>query len=68
MLQVHNDQGQALLVMSRSAWRSLSPEQRTCIELHACPLVVAIDTIERVGGGSARCMLAEIFLPHGEVQ
>ncbi|WP_110949325.1 citrulline utilization hydrolase CtlX [Pseudomonas bohemica] len=68
MLQVHNDQGDALLIMSRSAWRSLSPEQRTCIELHVSPLVVAIDTIERVGGGSARCMLAEIFLPHNEVQ
>jgi hypothetical protein len=33
------------------------------IETHTTPLPVNIDTIERIGGGSARCMLAEVFLP-----
>lgn len=68
MLEVRNDQGHALLVMSRSAWASLDQEQRETIARHARPLVVPIDTIERVGGGSARCMLAEIHLPLVQVQ
>jgi hypothetical protein len=32
------------------------------IEAHTTPLPVNIDTIERIGGGSARCMLAEVYL------
>lgn len=67
MLELRNAQGQALLVMSSSAWRSLNDTQRQVIESRARPLVVDIDTIERVGGGSARCMLAEIFLPRAQV-
>ncbi|MDF2398699.1 amidinotransferase [Pseudomonas sp. 3MA1] len=63
MLEVHNSAGEPLLVMSRSAWRSLDAEQRRLIERHVQPLPVNIDTIERIGGGSARCMLAEIYLP-----
>lgn len=68
MLEVRNDLGHALLVMSRNAWNSLNQEQRETITCHVRPLVVPIDTIERVGGGSARCMLAEIHLPLGQVQ
>jgi hypothetical protein len=49
--------------MSRTAWQSLEADQRRVIETHATPLPVNIDTIERIGGGSARCMLAEVFLP-----
>ncbi|MNF17304.1 hypothetical protein D3C80_2207210 [compost metagenome] len=49
--------------MSRSAWRSLSVEQRRQVEQHSHPVVVNIDHIERIGGGSARCMLAEVHLP-----
>lgn len=63
MLELHNKDGQPLLVMSRSAWQSLAPLQRQLIERHARPVVVNIDTIERIGGGSARCMLAEVHLP-----
>jgi hypothetical protein len=63
MLEVHNNEGRGLLVMSRSAWASLREDQRERITGLVSPLVVAIDTIERVGGGSARCMLAEIHLP-----
>ncbi|MDB5984892.1 MAG: amidinotransferase [Pseudomonas sp.] len=63
MLEVHNSAGEPVLVMSRTAWESLDNPQRRLIERHAMPLPVNIDTIERIGGGSARCMLAEIYLP-----
>ncbi|MGE8064054.1 citrulline utilization hydrolase CtlX [Pseudomonas sp. NPDC089569] len=63
MLEVHNAAGEPLLVMSRTAWQSLDAGQRRLIETHVTPLPVNIDTIERIGGGSARCMLAEVFLP-----
>jgi hypothetical protein len=63
MLEVHNSAGEPVLVMSRTAWQSLDAGQRRLIEAHATPLPVNIDTIERIGGGSARCMLAEVFLP-----
>jgi hypothetical protein len=63
MLEVHNAAGEPLLVMSRTAWQSLDADQRRLIETHTTPLPVNIDTIERIGGGSARCMLAEVFLP-----
>lgn len=63
MLEVHDRNGQPLLVMSRSAWGSLDASQRRQVERHSRPLVVNIDHIERIGGGSARCMLAEVHLP-----
>ncbi|RON02553.1 citrulline utilization hydrolase CtlX [Pseudomonas brassicacearum] len=63
MLEVHNAAGEPLLVMSRTAWRSLHADQRRMVEAYAKPLPVNIDTIERIGGGSARCMLAEVYLP-----
>ncbi len=63
MLEVHDRAGRSLLVMSRSAWRSLDAGQRQQVERHSQPLVVNIDHIERIGGGSARCMLAEVHLP-----
>lgn len=63
MLEVHDKDGQPLLVMSRSAWQSLLPAQRQHVERHTRPVVVNIDHIERIGGGSARCMLAEVHLP-----
>ncbi|MEN5090932.1 arginine deiminase-related protein [Pseudomonas protegens] len=68
MLEVHNRAGEPLLVMSRTAWRSLDAQQRQLIERHVQPLPVNIDTIERIGGGSARCMLAEIYLPERQPQ
>lgn len=63
MLELHDRDGQPLLVMSASAWRSLKPAQRQHVERHTHPVVVNIDNIERIGGGSARCMLAEVHLP-----
>ena len=63
MLQVRNDRDETLLVMSEQAFRSLKPAQITTLERHTRLLHSPIDTIETYGGGSARCMIAEIFLP-----
>jgi hypothetical protein len=55
--------GSPLVALSRRAWASLTRAQRQLLEQHARPVPVAVDTIEHVGGGGIRCMLAEIFLP-----
>ena len=63
MLQVCNTKGDRFLVMSSQAYKSLSSEQLKQIEQH-CPIIHSpLDTLETYGGGSARCMMAEIFLP-----
>jgi hypothetical protein len=62
MLQVVNNDGITFLVMSETALNCLSPEQIAQIENHTNILYLPIQTIETIGGGSARCMLAEIFL------
>ena len=61
MLQVMGDK--PYIVMSNSAYNSLSESQIKTIEKH-CPIIYSsLDTIEACGGGSARCMMSEIFLP-----
>ena len=62
MLQVQNTEGKTFLVMSETSFKSLSSQQIAQIEKHTNILSVAIPTIETIGGGSARCMLAEIYL------
>ena len=53
-----------LLVMSDAARRALRPEVYTQLSASTdCVLAVPVPTIERLGGGSVRCMLAEVFLP-----
>ncbi len=52
-----------VVAVSAAAWRILDPRQRRTLESHAAPLPVAIPTIERIGGGGVRCMLAELHLP-----
>lgn len=63
MLQVKNSLGEKFLVMSSQAYRSLDDGQILKLEKHNAIIHSALDTIERNGGGSARCMIAEIFLP-----
>ena len=63
MLQVLGRDGQRLMVMSASARNALNPEQVARIEKTSKIISSPIDTIETCGGGSARCMMAEIFLP-----
>lgn len=69
-LQVKSTGGQRFLVMSETGYRSLSKGQRKQIEKFNPILHTPLDTIEQNGGGSARCMIAEIFLPlrHGGIE
>lgn len=63
MLQVNNAEGKKFLVMSTQAFNSLDAQQVLAIE-HYNPVIHSdITTIETNGGGSARCMMAEVFLP-----
>ena len=61
MLQVMGDK--PYLVMSRSAFSSLTDQQKSLIEKYCSIIYSSLDTIEASGGGSARCMMAEVFLP-----
>jgi hypothetical protein len=63
MLQVMNKKGDLYIVMSERAVKSLTDEQLDQIQNHCDILSVPIYLIEEIGGGSARCMMAEIFLP-----
>ena len=63
MLQVRNTAGETLLVMSEQAYNALTPAQIGTLEAHTRLLYSPIATIETYGGGSARCMMAEVFLP-----
>jgi hypothetical protein len=63
MLQVANATGESLLVMSEQAYLSLNAEQITALEQYSHIIYAPLYTIEKNGGGSARCMLAEIHLP-----
>lgn len=63
MLQLKGTDDKSYLVMSKSAHESLTAEQIEKLEKHATILSSSLDTIEVCGGGSARCMMAEIFLP-----
>jgi hypothetical protein len=55
--------GGHIVALSTTAWRSLGSAQRRILESHAAVVPVAIPTIERIGGGGVRCMLAELHLP-----
>ena len=63
MLEVKGADDRRYLVMSSSAHQSLTKKQIAQIEEHVTILSSSLDTIEACGGGSARCMMAEIFLP-----
>lgn len=63
MLQVEGHPGKRILVMSQQAYDSLTREQIDKINSYNPILAVPIPTIEKYGGGSVRCMMAEVFLP-----
>jgi hypothetical protein len=63
MLQVKGDNESKYMVMSKAAFDSLRPDQIKKIEADAHILSSDLQTIETCGGGSARCMMAEVFLP-----
>ncbi len=63
MLQVEGSGAKKYMVMSEQAYKSLSKDQIHKIETYNTILVIPIKNIEKYGGGSVRCMMAEIFLP-----
>ena len=63
MLEVKGSDDRRYLVMSSSAYNSLTKKQIAQLEEHITIIHSSLDTIEACGGGSARCMMAEIFLP-----
>jgi len=61
MLELADRAGRRHLVMSAASAASLDPRQHALLhDAAVLPLVVAVPTIERLGGGSVRCMLAEV--------
>jgi len=62
MLQVRNNDGRKIMIMSDAAHQSLTKQQIKTIEKHCEILSSSLDIIEACGGGSARCMMAEVFL------
>ncbi len=67
MLEVKGANDRRYLVMSAAAYKSLTKKQIAQLEEHVTILSSSLDTIEACGGGSARCMMAEIFLPKEEI-
>jgi hypothetical protein len=63
MLELRTRAGEHVIAMSESALRSLDSAQRATLEACGSIVAVPIPTIERFGGGSVRCMIAEVFLP-----
>lgn len=61
MLSLKSQRGEELLVMSHTAFESLTEEQKNELGQYARIIALPISTIETTGGGSARCMIAEVF-------
>lgn len=62
MLQLKNADDELLLVMSTQAYHSLTTDQIKTLKKHNRIIHASLNTIEAAGGGSARCMMAEVFL------
>jgi len=63
MLQVKGKNDESFLIMSQAAFNCLTQSQKTQINNYCKIISSPLDTIEYCGGGSARCMMAEVFLP-----
>ncbi|MGF1741876.1 arginine deiminase-related protein [Vibrio profundum] len=63
ILQLETASGRKVIAMSSSAYEAFTPAQRTQLSSHGKLLPQNVSTIEQIGGGSVRCMLAEVFLP-----
>jgi len=62
MLELKNSKGEKYLILSQTAFDSLRKEQKQMLEAYSVLLPIGVATIEKAGGGSVRCMMAEIFL------
>ena len=63
MLQVKGANNEPYLIMSQAAFDCLTKQQINTLEQHTKIVSSSLSTIELCGGGSARCMMAEVFLP-----
>jgi len=63
VLELRSAANESFLAMSQTAFDAFTPRQRQILTHNAKPLPFRIPTIETIGGGSARCMLTEVFLP-----
>jgi len=61
-IELVNNEGVNVCVMSATAYSALTEEQKNIIEKYDVILPVDVHTIEKYGGGSARCMIAELFI------
>jgi hypothetical protein len=66
MLEAKNKANESFLIMSSRAYKAMNQSQITQIQRYSQIIHAPLSTIENYGGGSARCMLAEIFLPRQE--
>jgi len=64
ILQLQKSNGDKVIVMSMSAYKAFSDQQKLLLAKYGQLIAFDITTIESIGGGSVRCMLAEIFLPN----
>jgi hypothetical protein len=62
VLEVQNADGDKLLTMSTRAYNAFTDAQKTLIEKHCKMIHSDLATIEDIGGGGSRCMMAEIYL------
>ena len=67
MLALAPQSGSRVIALSTTAWSALDAAQRRVLERHGEIVAAAVPTVERYGGGSVRCMLAEVFLPRATV-
>ncbi|MDN2482516.1 arginine deiminase-related protein [Vibrio agarivorans] len=63
LLQLENARGEKCIAMSQSAYDAFTSVQKSQLSTHGKLLAFDVSTIETIGGGSVRCMLAEVFLP-----
>ena len=61
-LAIQTNTNKSILALSKSSFESLTKSQKISIEKYCELIPLSIRTIETIGGGSARCMIAEIFL------
>ena len=62
VIELVNNEGVNICVMSATAYSALTDEQKSIIEKYDVILPVDVHTIEKYGGRSARCMIAELFI------
>lgn len=63
IIQLKSNNGDKRIILSRNAYNGFNIHQKRMIPRYGTSISIDIDTIEKIGGGSARCMMAEVILP-----